>query len=97
MLSEAHITILVSAGSAIVVAAIALSGTRGTSLATMLANEQRRHDDCEKTLREAGEKHDAETDALKADRDKERQRADMLAVQLEALKSRSERTQGKHP
>lgn len=77
-------------------ALIALAGSKGSSLSTLLAVEQKRRDECEERLRQADSKYDTDLDALKADRDKERLRADLLSVQIEQQKQKSIGSQESH-
>lgn len=79
-------------------------GSQETTTKDRLIAEEKRYDECDKARREDAEKHASAMDnlrvvidALRADRDKERQRADMLAVELATERSRRERMQGKHP
>jgi hypothetical protein len=89
MWSEAHITILVSAGAAITVAIIALNGTKGTFQGTLLINEQKRRDECDKELRakereiaELRDKFHAEREVLESERDGYKGRVAELSIEL---------------
>ena len=93
MAIDATVIAEATVAASVVVGYIGFLGSRRNSQESttkdLLINEEKRRDECERVLRELAEKHYAALESVRSERDRERQRADLLAVELQQHKSGS--------